>query len=61
MKDFFQGKKTYLVALGIGAVTVAHSLGYIDDDTFKMLLGMLNSFGVATMAAKMNRVDKKVD
>lgn len=57
MLQFLQGKKTYVVAFLIGVVTVSHSLGYINDETFKMLLGMLNSFGVATMAAKMNRVD----
>lgn len=59
MIEFLQGKKTYIVAFGIGTVTTVHALGYIDDTTFKMLLGWLNAMGAATLAAKMNRVDHK--
>lgn len=55
--NFLQGKKTYIVALLVGALAAGKSLGYVDDETYKMLLGLLNSLGLATLAAKMNRVD----
>lgn len=53
-----KGKKTYIVALAVGVVSTAYSLGYVDENTYKMVLGFLNSFGLATLAAKMNRVTK---
>lgn len=55
MINFLKGKKSYLVAIAIGAVTTLHSLGYIDDETFKTILGILNSLGMAALAAKINR------
>ena len=61
MINFLQGKKTYLVAFGIALVTFLYQIQYIDESTYKMLLGWLNAFGAATLAAKMNRVDYKLD
>lgn len=52
-----QGKKTYIVAVLVGLLAAGKSLGYVDDETYKMLLGLLNSLGLMTLAAKMNRVD----
>lgn len=54
-----QGYKTYIVA-ALAALTVfAHSLGYIDDATRDTLLALLGAGGVATLAAKINRVETK--
>ena len=61
LMEKLKGYKTYLVAIAVGAVTVLHTLGYIDDETFKTLLGILNGLGLATISAKMNRVDQKID
>lgn len=43
------GKKTYLSAAGIAAVTLAHALGYINDGTFQMLIGLLGACGLAAL------------
>lgn len=45
------GKKTYLSAAGVAAVTIMHSLGYIDDATFQMLIGLLGAGGLAALRA----------
>lgn len=50
-----QGKKTYLIAVAIGAATVAHTLGYVDDGLYQTLLAFLGAGGAATLAAKVNR------
>lgn len=55
-----KGKKTYIVAIAIGMLTTANTLGYIDDETFKMLLGLLNGVGLMTISAKINRVNTKL-
>ena len=55
------GKKTYIVAALVAIVTVAHSLGYIDDATWQLLLGLLNGAGVATLGAKSNRIEQKTE
>lgn len=55
------GKKTYIVAVLAGLVTVAHSLGYIDDSMWQLLLGLLNGAGLATLGAKANRIELKTD
>lgn len=56
-----RGKKTYLVAICIGVLATVNALGYIDDETYKTLLGMLNGLGLFTLGAKMNRVGKDVN
>lgn len=61
MLDMLKGKKTYLVALGVAGVTFAHTMGWIDNSTYTMLLGMLNSAGLMTLSAKVNRTNDKID
>ena len=59
IRDMFtalQGYKSYIVAILTGVLTVAHSLGYIDDATFQTLLALLGSGAIATVAAKINRL-----
>ena len=50
-----QGYKTYLMAALIAVVSVAHTLGYLDDATQQTLLGLLGAGAAATLAAKINR------
>ena len=45
------GKKTYLSAAGIAAVTVMHSLGYLNDEAFQVLVGLLGAGGLAALRA----------
>lgn len=54
------GKKTYIVAALAAVATLFKYLGYLDDDTFNMLVGLFGAGGMATMAAKSNRIDKKL-
>jgi len=55
------GYKTYVIAALTAIITIAHSLGYIDEETFQNLLALLAAGGTATVAAKINRVNKKVE
>ena len=50
-----KGYKTYLSAGGIAAITLLHALGYIDDATFQMLLGLLGAGGLAALRAGVGR------
>jgi hypothetical protein len=58
MITWLQGKKTYAVAVLAAALTLLHSLGYIDDQTYQTLVALLASGGAATVAAKINRLKK---
>lgn len=57
--DALQGYKTYIIALAIGMLATAHKLGYLDDQSFNLILTLLGSGGLATLAAKMNRTEVK--
>lgn len=52
-----QGYKTYILAAVIGAATVAKALGYLDENTYNTLMGLLGAGTAATLAAKMNRTE----
>ena len=58
--DWLKGKKSYIVAALMVAVNVAYQMGYIDKNMHDSLLQLLGAGAVATVAAKMNRVDKQV-
>lgn len=58
MFERLQGYKTYLVAALTAAVYVLHALGKIDSATRDTLIGLLASGGIATVAAKINRLGK---
>lgn len=55
-----QGYKTYIVAALTAALALLHALGYIDDATYKSLLALLAAGGVATVGAKINRVETEI-
>ena len=50
------GYKTYAIAALIGVVTVAHQLGYIDDNLRDTILGFLGAGGLATLRAGIAKV-----
>jgi hypothetical protein len=61
MINALQDYKTYIVAVLTAVVTVAHMLGYIDDATYQALMALLASGAVATVAAKVNRIQNDMD
>jgi hypothetical protein len=55
------GYKTYIIAALTAALTLAHSLGYIDEASFQTLLALLGAGGISTVAAKINRMQNDID
>lgn len=55
------GYKTYIIAALTAGVTIAHAGGLIDDTVRDTLFGLLGAGGVATIAAKLNRVEHKTE
>ena len=55
--ESLKGYKTYILAAIIGAATVAKALGYLDENTYNTLMGLLGAGTAATLAAKMNRTE----
>ena len=45
------GYKTYLVAGLAGIVTALKALGYLDEATFQVLMGLLGAGGLASLRA----------
>lgn len=60
MLTMLQGYKSYIVAILSAAVMVAYSMGYIDEATRDQLLKLLAAGGLATVAAKLNRLNQTV-
>ena len=52
----FSGYKTYLAATGIAGVTLLHVLGYLSDETYQTLLGLLGAGGLAALRAGIGKV-----
>jgi hypothetical protein len=61
MIDWLKGKKSYIVSALIAAVQLAFMMGYIDEATRDALLALLGAGAISTVAAKMNRISKKMD
>ncbi len=55
-----QGKKSYLVALALFALGGLHAMGFIPDDVYQGIVGILGGLGIATIRNSINTVDKKV-
>lgn len=60
MRDFLKGKKTYLVAFMMVIVNGLYYSGQIDKATHDMLMGLLGAGAVATVSAKINRMDDRI-
>lgn len=55
VREMLAGYKTYLMAALMGATTVAYGMGYIDEATHQMLMGLFGAGAIGTMSAKINR------
>ena len=48
---YLEGKKTYICAVCLGFATVAVSLGWISQDVYVTLAGLLGAGGLAALRA----------
>lgn len=55
------GYKSYIIAALAAGVQFMFSMGYIDEATYQMLMGLLGAGAVGTVAAKINRLQKDID
>ena len=46
-----KGRKTYIVACLFALATFAYSVGYIDENTYRMIEGILLPAGLAALRA----------
>lgn len=46
---YLQGKKTYLIALGIAADVFAYKMGWVDESVYQLVLGLLGAGGLASL------------
>ena len=58
---WLKGYKTYIIAALTAALTLAHSLGYIDEATYQSLLALLGAGAVSTVAAKINNIRNTIN
>lgn len=56
---FLKGKKTYLIAMAIGALTALKALGFIDEATYQTILGLLGAGGLMTLRAGVTTETKR--
>ncbi|KKN18192.1 hypothetical protein LCGC14_0958280 [marine sediment metagenome] len=49
MVHILDGYKTYIIAIGIGLASAAHSLGWIDTQAYLLIVGILAPSGLATL------------
>jgi hypothetical protein len=54
--DALKGYKTYLVAAGVALTVGLQAAGFITQDIAEVFYGLLGASGLATIAAKINRV-----
>lgn len=57
IRNMLKGYKTYIIAALTAVVTILHTLGYIDEQSFQNLLGLLGAGAIGTVAAKINRMN----
>lgn len=48
---WMSGRKTYIIAILMGALSTAHMLGWLDDATYQAILGLLGAVGLGTLRA----------
>ena len=49
MWNKLKGKKSYLLAITLGLVTVAYSLGWLEQEVYTTLAGLLGAGSVAAL------------
>ncbi len=55
VRMFLEGKKTYGVAFLVAVLAGAKHLGYVDAETFQVLMTLLAGGGLAALRAGVNR------
>ncbi len=60
MLSGIQGKKSYLVAVALFALGGLHAMGFIPDEIYQAIIGMLGGLGLATLRNAVSNVDKKL-
>ena len=53
--DFLKGKKSYIVASGVGITVALGYIGFLDSAAVELALGALGAGGLAAVAAKIDR------
>ena len=56
MMEFFDGAKTYIVALLVVAIGLMHKLDWIDSDTRNLSVTILAGSGLATLRMAVSKV-----
>jgi hypothetical protein len=50
-----EGKKTYLTAAVLAGAALLRGLGWLDQQQYELLLGLLGSLGLATLRAGVSK------
>ena len=53
--DFLSGKKTYLVAGVAALVTFVYMTGFLDEPSYKAIMGFLTAGGLAALRAGIDK------
>jgi len=52
---YLKGKRTYIVAVLVGVLSVLQYLGVLSSDVYVTLMGVLGAGGLASLRAGVNR------
>lgn len=55
--EFLTGKKTYIVALLIALATMAQYMGWITNEAYTAILGLLGASGLATTRMAIKKIN----
>ena len=61
MMQFFDGAKTYIVALLVIAIGLMHKLDWIDSDTRNVAITVLMGSGLATLRMAVAKIKRKMN
>ncbi|MDP3182419.1 MAG: hypothetical protein Q8M54_06330 [Desulfobaccales bacterium] len=50
-----EGRKTYLTALVLALATFARAMGWLEQQQYEIILGLLGSLGLAALRAGMTK------
>ncbi len=56
---FLSGKKSYIIAIAMGAATTLHVLGILNDTAFQTTMGILAGGGVASLKSAITKTQVK--
>ena len=61
MMEFFDGAKTYIVALLVIAIGLMHKVDWIDGDTRNVAITVLMGSGLATLRMAVAKITRKMN